>query len=305
MVLYKPSLAHYQITMNTTATRPFAMLHAIVTLLRPKHWVKNGFVFAPLIFSKTFTDPAAVEASMLACLLFCMASSAAYVFNDIRDRERDRNHPQKSRTRPLASGALSVGVAWRVLALLVLILLAGFFITPKVMAVIMAYLALNLAYSYALKHRPVVDLFCIALGFLLRVYAGMVVLAVPVSQWMLITTLCLALYLAAIKRLQELRLSNTGGREVLGVYSIGLLERYAELAATSAIVFYSLFIMQLHPEMAFTVPVVLFGVFRYWYITERLEGGESPTDVLFTDWPMILTVIVWVAGCAIALWMGY
>ena len=273
-------------------------LLGVVQLLRPKQWIKNSFLFAPLLFSKLFMDTASIKASCLAAALFCMASSAVYIVNDMHDRERDRNHPKKSHTRPLASGAVSLQLARIVLVLLCATVVAGYWLMPQVVGVIAVYMAINIAYTYRLKHKPVIDIFCIATGFVLRVYAGMVALDTAVSQWMLITTLCLALYLAAIKRLQETRFSNTGGREVLANYSIGLLERYAELAATSAIVFYSLFIMQVHPEMAFTVPVVLFGVFRYWYVVEILDGGESPTDALLMDWPLLVTGCVWVAGCA-------
>jgi 4-hydroxybenzoate polyprenyltransferase len=271
-------------------------------LLRPRQWVKNVFVLAPLIFAGEFLHPESIKISLLAFALFCIASSATYIVNDLHDIERDRRHPTKSRTRPLAAGQVTVPAALTLLGVLLMLLVAGSFMAPRVMAVIAAYLLLNVAYSFVLKHQPVIDIFTIALGFVLRVYAGAIALSVPLSSWMFVTTLCLALYLAAVKRKQELAQSGTDGRNVLEKYSIPLVERYAEMSATGALVFYSLFVMSAKPTMVITVPLVLFGLFRYWYVVEELEGGESPTDALLSDGPLLLTVILWVAACGWALW---
>lgn len=281
---------------------PFTQILGLIRLMRPKQWVKNGFVLAPLIFSGAFSDAAAVKQSLLAALLFCVASSATYIFNDLHDIERDRRHPKKSRTRPLAAGIVSPPAAFTLLAVLGAVLLWGWFLAPKVILVISAYLALNLAYTFVLKHQPVVDIFTIAIGFVLRVYAGARALNVPVSSWMFITTLCLALYLAAIKRRQELSQSGTEGRKVLEKYSVSLVDRYAEMAATGALLFYSMFVMSAKPELVITVPLVLFGLFRYWFVVEALDGGESPTDALLADWQLLLTVVFWVMTCGWALW---
>lgn len=167
---------------------------------------------------------------------------------------------------------------------------------------IAAYLVLNLAYTFALKHEPVIDIFTIAIGFVLRVFAGATSLDVPVSSWMFITTLCLALYLAAVKRRQELSQNGTESRKVLERYSISLVDRYAEMSATGALLFYSMFVMSSRPELVITVPLVLFGLFRYWYVVETLDGGESPTDALLTDWQLSVTVVLWVTLCSWALW---
>lgn len=270
--------------------------------MRPKQWIKNGFVLAPLIFSGKFVEAASIVQSLLAVLLFCAASSAAYIVNDMRDIYSDRLHPVKSKTRPLAAGLISQRSALVLLACLYLTILIGLFVAPKVVAVIGVYLMINLAYSLALKHQPVVDIFTVAIGFVLRVYAGAMALEVPVSSWMFVTTLCLALFLAAIKRRQELKQRGTEGRKVLESYSVSLVDRYAEMAATGALVFYSMFVMSDKPALVFTVPLVLFGLFRYWYVVESLEGGESPTDALLSDWQLLLTVIVWASVCCWALW---
>ena len=275
---------------------------AIARLVRPKQWIKNGFVLAPLIFTGEFTQTTSVIQALVAVVLFCLASSAAYILNDVCDVERDRRHPVKSRTRPLAAGQLAVSTALFLLGAIYAILIVGWFVAPRVIIVILAYLALNVAYTLVLKHQPVLDIFSIALGFVLRVWAGAVALNVPVSGWMFVTTLCLALYLAAIKRGQELAHSGVHGRKVLERYSTPLVDRYAEMSATCALVFYSMFVMSTKPQLVITVPVVLFGLFRYWYVVEMLEGGESPTDALFDDWPLILTVLVWVGACMWALW---
>jgi len=178
---------------------------------------------------------------------------------------------------------------------------AGWY-APALMLVILAYLLLNLAYTLVLKHQPVLDIFTIAIGFVLRVYAGARALAVPVSAWMFVTTLCLALYLAAVKRRQELRHCGSESRLVLARYSEALVERYAEMAATGALVFYSMFVMAARPQLVLTVPLVLFGLFRYWYVVDELELGESPTDVLLTDGQLLVTLTLWAASCVWVLW---
>lgn len=290
--------------MNGTATTHSSRMHmmGLIQLMRPKQWVKNGFVLAPLMFSGAFMDGRAVSHALLAMLLFCIASSAAYVVNDLHDIERDRRHPNKSKTRPLASGVVALPSALILLAILYAALVWGWFIAPKVGLIIAAYLALNLAYTFVLKHQPVVDIFTIAIGFVLRVYAGAMALEVPVSSWMFITTLCLALYLAAVKRRQELSQSGTDGRQVLEKYTVALVDRYAEMSATGALLFYSMFVMSTKPELVITVPLVLFGLFRYWFVVEALDGGESPTDALFVDWQLLLTILIWIAACSWALW---
>ena len=275
---------------------------ALVRLLRPRQWIKNGFVLAPLLFTGLFLDPAAVGRAAFATLLFCLAAAAVYVFNDLRDIESDRRHPHKALLRPLAAGTVSRGAAQTLLAVLLAAVLAGGLLVPAVGGVILAYLVLNFAYTLHLKHQPVLDIFCIAFGFVLRVYAGAMALAVPVSTWMFVTTLCLALYLAAVKRRQELRQHCSEARASLARYPVALVDRYAEMSATGALVFYSMFVMSARPELVITVPVVLFGLYRYWYVVEVNEGGESPTDVVLTDRTLLVTLAVWLATCAWALW---
>lgn len=290
--------------MDNTTPLPVSLAtwHGMLKLLRPKHWVKNAFVLAPLVFAGEFLNPLAIGHSLLALLLFCVAASAVYILNDLKDVEHDRLHPTKAKSRPLAAGIVSQRAALIMLAVLYSLLALGWWFLPDVVYVIIAYLLLNVAYTFVLKNQPVVDIFTIAIGFVLRVYAGAMALAVPLSNWMFVTTLCLALYLAAVKRRQELLQSGTEGRKVLEKYSVALVDRYAEMSATGALVFYSLFVMSARPEMVITIPVVLFGLFRYWYVVDMLEGGESPTDALFADMQLLLIVIIWAGLCVWALW---
>jgi 4-hydroxybenzoate polyprenyltransferase len=170
--------------------------------MRPRQWIKNLFVVVPLIFTGEFINISSIQHVFFAAIIFCIASSAAYIVNDIHDIENDRKHPKKSETRPLASGKVSIRSANFLLFLLYAILILVAFLVPQVLKVILIYICLNYAYTYVLKHQPVVDIFTIAIGFVLRVYAGASALLVTVSGWMFVTTLFLALYLASVKRRQ-------------------------------------------------------------------------------------------------------
>jgi decaprenyl-phosphate phosphoribosyltransferase len=279
-------------------TVPHAGSLAVLRLLRPKHWVKNLFVLAPLIFSGLFTHRWDTLLALLGVFFFCVAASIVYVFNDLADRPNDALHPIKRLTRPLASGAVTVTAARMLLLGLSILLLAGMFVSIPLVAVLIGYIVLNVFYSTWLKRIPVVDIFSVAAGFVLRVYAGAVVIDVPLSSWMLITTLSIALYLAAIKRRDELEVQGDSARIVLGEYTIPLLDRFALMSSVCAMVFYSLFVVTTRPVLDFTIPLVLFGIFRYWYLVDRQGRGESPTDALWDDRPLALTVLLWGLLCA-------
>ena len=267
-------------------------------LLRPKQWIKNSFVFAPLIFSGEFLHLNSVIQTILVVILFCVASSATYIINDYKDIEKDKLHPLKKIRRPLASGELSVKKALYLLVTCYIILMSGFFLTSAAMVVICAYLLLNLAYTFYLKNVVVIDIFVIAFGFVLRVFAGATAISVPLSAWMFVTTLCLALYLAANKRKQEIVQSGVGARRVAKEYSVDLLDKYAQMSAVGALLFYSLFVITLHEDMIVTIPFVIFGIFRYWFMMEKFQSGESPTDALFQDVQLQLTILLWIAACS-------
>jgi len=275
-------------------------LRPYLRLLRVHQWVKNTFVLAPLIFSGKFLDPEAVKQALWAFFAFCLASSATYILNDLRDIEKDRAHPVKRLKRPLAAGIIFPRTA-KILLISIYASLLGFLIFPSTrvfMLPVIAYLVLNLAYSFKLKNIPVLDIFCIAAGFMLRLFAGGEALNIEISSWMLVTTLSLALFLASTKRLQELRTQGDNARKVLKHYTVKLLESYAQISAAGALVFYGLYVISSRPGLVLSIPFVIFGLFRYWYLVESEGAGESPTEVLLRDWPLVITVTAWVVFCA-------
>ena len=279
-------------------------MRGLVQLARPKQWIKNSFVLAPLLFSAEFMQPASAARALVAVLLFCGASSAVYVINDIRDVESDRRHPGKSRSRPLAAGDVSLQAALALLAGLSVATLLGGLFAPPVLPMLAAYVVLNLAYTFVLKDLPIVDVFGVAIGYVVRVYGGAQAIAVPVSGWMFITVLCLALYLTFVKRRQELGMNGSDSRRVLERYSLRLLDGCAGVSAAASFVFYVAYVALANPRLLFTIPVVVFGLWRYWYATDRSVEGDSPTDVVLADPWLLATVAVWIGGCAWAMWPG-
>jgi decaprenyl-phosphate phosphoribosyltransferase len=270
----------------------FLKLKAVLALMRVPDYLKNLFVFIPLLFSKQFLDPNSLFQSLVAFAGFCVAASAVYIFNDLVDLEKDKLHSVKC-NRPLAAGVLHKREAVMILISLYGALVVGLLNNGLIFTVIFVYVTLNIFYSLLFKRIPVFDIFFISSGFVLRVYAGGLAIGTGVSSWMFIVTLSLALFLASIKRKQELIRSGANSREVLGVYTVALLTKYAELSATCTIVFYSLFIALVKPSMAVTVPFMLFGIYRYWYIVEALGGGESPTEILLSDRVLQGTLLIW------------
>lgn len=270
-------------------------------ILRPRQWIKNLFVFAPLIFSGNWLIRSALINSLSAFVFFCIVSSFIYIINDIHDINRDKLHPIKSKQRPLANGSIRANEAYFLATMLLLFFFFSVLLGLKFFFILIFYILLNILYTFKLKNEPVLDIFSIAISFVLRVISGSYAINLPVSSWMCITTLCLALYLASIKRRQELLNIGSKGRVVLNNYSLILIERYAEVSATGALVFYSIFCISFQERLAFTVPIVLFGLFRYWYIVEALSKGESPTDVIFEDKPLLIILFLWVLCCLLIL----
>lgn len=275
-----------------------------VRLLRPKQWFKNIFIFIPLLFRGLAFDAISFFNATLAFCLFCAAASAVYILNDIKDIEYDKNHPVKASTRPLATGEISLHQAIYLLGVLYSIIILQIWYFPEVFNVLLVYILLNVAYTFVLKHQAIIDIFIISIGFVLRVVAGAVAIAVQTSPWMLITTLCLALYMAAIKRRQEIIVFNTYNqkqectRDVLDKYNRSLLNRYAEISGVSAFIFYSMYVLLKQPDLVLSIPLVVFGLFRYWFVVENQYGGESPTDLVLSDWQLLTTIVAWVAVCA-------
>lgn len=273
--------------------------------LRPHQWTKNLLVFAALLFSKHLFEPEPFLRACLAFVAFCCLASAVYLGNDIADRERDRLHPKK-RDRPLAKGDLSVRTA--AMGALVLVLLAltvSFSLDVRLGACASFYLALNLAYSYGLKHVVILDVLAISLGFVLRALAGGYAVDVPVTEWLLVLTLLLALFLALAKRRHELTSLLEGApshRAILAEYSPYLIDQMTSVVTASVVTAYAFY--TLSPEtvlkfgtakLSWTLPLVLYGIFRYLYLVHQKDRGDSPTDMLLTDRPLLATVALWVA----------
>ena len=279
---------------------------ALLKLLRPQQWTKNLLLFAGLVFAVELDNGAAWAASVAAFVAYCAASSAAYVVNDLRDVEHDRAHPVK-RERPLARGDVATHVAWGV----AVGLLAGAFalVVPlgwTSIAFLGAFVAVQVAYSFGLKHWVLIDVFAIAALFVIRAAAGADAIDVRISPWLLVCTALLALFLAFAKRRGELLLMGadaTPGRPVLEGYSLELVDHLLTVVAASAISAYSIYTFTATDSdaMMVTIPFVVFGIFRYLLLVHRRNLGEEPERVLMTDVPILLTVAGWAVASALVL----
>lgn len=275
---------------------------AVIVALRPKHWVKNVFVFAPVVFGHRVTDPQALLSTAAVFGLFCMLSSAVYLINDIADREKDRQHPVK-RMRPIAAGSLSVLVAAVLAALLAATaLLLAFGLNRQFALIALGYLVLNLAYSFILKNVVILDVMVVSSGFLLRVWAGAVAIGVIMSHWLVLCTALIALFLGFVKRRQEISTytESTDQRPILSEYSLPFLDQLIAILTSTTLLAYMLYAFS--PEVAeklgtrwmgLTLPFVLYGMFRYLYLVHQRGEGESPTSIVLKDKPLILAVFLW------------
>lgn len=279
-----------------------SLARALFVSLRPHQWTKNLFVLAALAFSKHLFEADAVARAGLAFVVFCLLSGASYLVNDLVDLEQDRLHPRK-RARPLASGALPIPLA-RVaaVAITLLALLSALLLGRGFLLAAAAYFALNLAYSFALKHVVILDVLEIALGFVLRAVAGALAIQVVFSQWLLVCTTLIALFLALAKRRHELvTLEDAAShRPILAEYSPYLLDQMIAVATASCLMAYAFY--TLAPDtiekyrtdhLSLTIPFVIYGIFRYLYLVHRKEQGGNPSDVLLTDRPLLAAVALW------------
>jgi 4-hydroxybenzoate polyprenyltransferase len=270
-------------------------------MMRVNQWSKNLFVFAPVIFSSKVNIAGSWIQELIAFGAFSVCASAVYTFNDILDVEADRKHETKRVDRPIAAGKVPVRSAtWFAILLLVVGLTIGSF-NFFVLLSLMGYVLLNLAYTLRLKHLPILDIFSIATGFVLRVVAGAAAAGVEVSSWMAVTTFSLALFLAVMKRKAELNESSGEGRKVIRAYSKELISTFANLSASAAVVFYSLYCLTTKPQLVATVPIVLFGIMRYAYLNDTGSRTQRPTEAIFTDFQLVLAALLWSAFCIISL----
>lgn len=290
-----------------------ASFSGLIRLARPHQYVKNLFVFLPLFFGWRLGDPQAVLGTLAAFVVFCLAASAVYVFNDLRDAPQDRLHPSK-RFRPVASGEVSPGRAW---AFMFLLLGLGAALTPLVPGrsfplILLAYLAVNAAYSLGVKHMAIVDLMCIAVGFVLRIFAGGAASGVTPSHWIVIMTFLLALFLGLAKRRDDLLLQADGHapRKCLDGYSLEFVSLCMAVMAGVVIVSYILYtlspdVMAKHgtDQLYLTSAWVVAGILRYMQITFVEQRSGSPTQVLLRD-PFVRVVVAgWVVSCWLLLYV--
>ena len=286
---------------------------AWLELLRPYQWTKNLFVLAPLVFGRRLLDPPSGGQAAAGFVLFCSASSAAYILNDILDVESDRLHPVK-KERPLAAGAVAPAAAAAVSLALGAAAVAGALILSRPLAAAVAlYLALNIAYSVVLKHVVILDVLAVAGGFLLRVLGGAWLLAIEPSEWLILCALLLALFLGFGKRRQELvLLSGQGGmhRRVLQDYSPYFLDQLIGVVTASTVVCYMLYTMSDRTvrffgtrNLVWTVPFVLYGIFRYLYLIHHRNRGGDPARVVISDAPLLGTIVLWLAACLAVIYL--
>jgi 4-hydroxybenzoate polyprenyltransferase len=281
-------------------------------LLRPRQWTKNLLLFAALLFAQRLFDPAALLLAALGFAIFCAASSSVYVLNDLIDVDRDRRHPLK-RQRPIASGAIPRGAAAGLALLLGLGSLGCAFSLGVSFGIwTLGYLALNLVYTTIGKNVVVLDVLLIASGFVIRAIAGAVAIDVPYSEWFILCTLFLAVFLGASKRKAELLSLGDGAgrhRPVLGSYTISSLDAFTSTSMAATILSYALYVVAESPGedihlLAFTVPFVIFGVFRYALLVEQGELGDRPEEMLLQDRPMQVCVIGFALIAVAALYFG-
>jgi 4-hydroxybenzoate polyprenyltransferase len=281
---------------------------AYLRLIRPKHWVKNLFVFAALIFARELFQPGPFVEALKAFVVFCLSASAIYIINDVADADADRVHPEK-RNRPIASGEVPVG---RALTLAMLLLAAAAAIVSGMnhlfIAAAVAYVLMNLAYSFRLKEVVLLDVFIVAAGFMLRVLGGAYAINVTVSSWLVLCSLFISLFLGFAKRRSELERAAPDGaagqRRVLAVYSPAVLDQMLTIAAAGAVISYALYtvaprtveIFQTE-KLIYTTVFVIFGVFRYLHVIYTSGDAENPTNAVTRDVPIMVTVAFWILSC--------
>jgi 4-hydroxybenzoate polyprenyltransferase len=281
-------------------------LRGLLASLRPHQWTKNLAVFAALGLSKHLFETGPLLRSLAAFGLFCGLSGAVYLLNDVADVERDRLHPLKAR-RPIASGLVPPRLAAAVAVVLAFACLAASLALGRAfLACAAAYLALNVLYSLKLKEVVIVDVLSVSMGFVLRAVAGAVAISVQISEWLLICTILLALFLTLAKRRHELvSLSETAPshRRILAEYSPYLLDQMISVVTASCLTAYAFYTTAAETKekfqtdnLALTIPFVLYGIFRYLYLVHRKDKGGSPSDVLLTDRPLLVAVALWAAS---------
>ncbi|MFH2003588.1 MAG: decaprenyl-phosphate phosphoribosyltransferase [Bacteroidota bacterium] len=279
-------------------------LKYIIASMRIQQWIKNLFIFAALIFSGHLFIVNDLLLTLVGFFAFSFASSAVYLINDVADIEKDKLHPLKSK-RPLPSGNLKISTAvGSSIIFAILSLSLGYFLNPNFVLITLIYISVNILYSFTLKHVVILDVMTIAFGFVLRVVAGAAIIQVPTSEWLIICTILLSLFLGFSKRRSELTLLEVNAnhhRSVLGHYSSQFLDQMIGIVTATTVMSYALYTISEETvqkfstkNLVYTVPFVLYGIFRYLYLVYKKEEGDNPTHSVLTDAPLIVNVIVWI-----------
>jgi 4-hydroxybenzoate polyprenyltransferase len=284
-------------------------------LIRPKHWVKNGFVLAPVIFARELFVAEPLILAVRAFFAFCLCASIVYITNDLLDAEADRLHPVKRR-RPIAAGTVSLLEAvLLVVALFALTVATVQGMDRRFIVVLCGYVALNLAYSLGLKRVPILDVFIIAAGFMMRVVGGAYAINVKVSSWIVLCSLFISLFLGFAKRRAELVLVKESGlpteRKVLGIYRVDYIDQLLTVSAAGTVISYAMYSVAPRTieifgtdKLIYTTVFVLYGIFRYLYIIHASPATDNPTNIVTSDRGIILTTLLWIVSCIVIIYFG-
>jgi 4-hydroxybenzoate polyprenyltransferase len=289
------------------------MVTALIRTMRPRQWAKNVFVFAALVFDvKLFVGPAFVR-TLAGFVLLCLASSTIYLINDLADVEQDRAHPTK-RLRPIASGELSMNAARTAAVVLGSVTLVASYVLHAMLGhIVLAYIVINLLYSYRLKHIPIIDVLIVAAGFVLRVAAGVSLIHVQrFSPWLYVVTTLGALFIGFGKRRAEMIMLQDEAnvhRRVLDGYTIAYLDQLLVIVSATTIIAYSLYTfsaenLPANHLMMLTIPFVVYGVFRYLYLIHVEDAGGAPEELFFSDRPLMATILLWGLAAVGILYLG-
>jgi decaprenyl-phosphate phosphoribosyltransferase len=290
-----------------------APIFAAIKLIRPKQWLKNGFVFAPLVFAKELFQPEPLLLTFRTFAMFCLTASMVYIINDTIDVEADRAHPKK-KYRPIAAGTISIPVAYGILVLLLgLDILLAIGMPDKFLLLLGTYFLMNIAYTFKLKEVFLLDVFVIAAGFMLRVLGGAYAINVYVSSWLILCTLFISLFLGFAKRRGEIVATQKAGamseRKVLQHYSLDVLDQMLTITAAGTVISYALYTVAPRTvtvfgtdKLIYTTVFVMYGVFRYMHLIHTTEAVENPAAVVSSDFPIIANVLLWIASCVVLIY---
>lgn len=282
-------------------------------ILRPSQWTKNFVVFAGIIFARHLNNLSDLVKVGETFVIFTLLVCGGYVINDILDAAEDQLHPRKSK-RPIAAGKISnQDASWLGASLMIIGLVWSYFMGTGLFVLSVIYILASLSYSFYFKHIVIIDVLLLSFGFVIRAIAGVIIIKVEISSWLLICTILLSLFLAISKRRFEIILLEGEAhihRPALAHYSPLLLDQMISVVTSAALVSYCLY--TLSPEtiakfgtkdLIFTIPFVIYGIFRYLYILYRKELAEAPERALYRDGPLLIDILLWISACVLIIYI--